>query len=169
MSDFELNGFYNNLIKKESKTLKLEMAKSFKDIADKLNDLTRPVIDHLLLCLLFSDQLPNAIDHWKGEIYSLINTVPKDKSTNKQPSFNKLKKNCIESWSDIIESCIPSYIEHLAHKENLNVPDNYNIYNIAQLLIAYFEWLYQNLSKYPTVSDTDVFKEVDKLIAEYKN
>ena len=101
MSDFELNGFYNNLIKKESKTLKLEMAKSFKDIADKLNDLTRPVIDHLLLCLLFSDQLPNAIDHWKGEIYSLINTVPKDKSTNNKKGsklFFEFDKTKVEEY-----------------------------------------------------------------------
>ena len=155
---------YNDILN-ESKQNLTEMAEKLSKIIDNLNNLTQPVINHLILCLLFSDN--QNINHWKKEVYNFIYKLPKDSRTNKYPKFNTLKKFAIDNWADTLDNNLNVYIDNIVEDENLIKPNNIDNNKLASLILAYFIWLYQNLSEFGIMQRSDVYNYINNLIKEY--
>lgn len=146
----------------------LEMAYPLKDIYRKIDDKIDIVNKHLILCFVFSKVSKDTLSHWKAEVFNNIHRMWRIKGSNKLPSFNQLKTNCINTWSDTLKNSLPNEIESLSAIENLPAP-NYNIDKLYNCIISYFEWLFTRLSEVESVNFLEISEQIDKLISEYNN
>jgi hypothetical protein len=145
----------------------LEMAYGLKDIYRKIDDKIEIVIQHLILCIVFTEVSPITINHWKAEVYNNIHRMWKVKGNNKLPTYNQLKTNCIDTWSDSLLNSLDNEIKSLSKIENLNV-SNYDVNKLYNCIISYFEWLFTELSQSESVSSNQVFDEIEELKEIYK-
>lgn len=144
----------------------LEMAYPIKDIYRKIDDKIEIVIQHLILCIIFSNVTPTTLEHWKSEVYNNIHRMWKIKGSNKLPTYKQLETNCINTWSDTLLSSLDSEIKYLCKVENINIY-KYNTHKLYDCIIMYFKWIFTELSNKEFIEYTDVFNKIDDLINIY--
>lgn len=149
-----------------NESMLLEMAYPLKDIYRKIDDKIDIVNKHLILCFVFSKSSKETLEHWKAEVFNNMHRTWKIKGTNKLPTFNQLKTNCIDTWLDTFENSLPNEIESLSQIENLPTP-NYNTRKLYECVKIYYEWLFTELSKQESINFTQISNKIDELIKEY--
>ena len=148
----------------EKLSIKLEMAYPLKDIYRKIDDKCEKIIEHLILCLVFSQEADITVKHWEGEIYNLLNHTYKIQRRNKFPTYKQLCANCFR-WEDVLYDNLANTINGLSNIKDLTIPQ-YNIDNLYNAIINYFKWLYNEFSIKGNVTDIEVFEKIDNLIKE---
>ncbi len=66
----------------------LALSRYNKDIFSKLADSSENVIDHLIKIVLWPNMQEQ--NHWKKEVWNLIRSVPKLKSSNRFPTYSQI-------------------------------------------------------------------------------
>lgn len=130
------------------------MSQSRKDVAAELEQLTRPLVQHLIKLWLYPSS-PSA-NHWKQEVYNLLHNVSRLRGTNKFPTSSFIMKNTI----DVNSSSIPIWVEI--------IQDDYDKVecSISELVIAvkeYYAWLAKKLSQQGEVSRTAIYNKLSEL------
>lgn len=156
------------LLKLLNENILFEMTYPLKDIYRKIDDKIEITIKHLILCFMFSNVSKDTLKHWKAEVYNNIHRSWKIKGSNKLPSFNQLKTNCINTWSDTLKQSLPKEIESLSNIEELQTP-KYNVDKLYSVIISYFIWLFTELSKEESINYTQVSNKINELIKEYNS
>ena len=131
------------------------LAKTKSDIEAYLDDATRPIILHLIKLYFYNDS--EDLKHWRQEVYSFLNSVPRLKSKKKFPSKDFILNNTIN-----LE--LP-YLNHLIYiiESEYGKPQEANIDGLKSNIIEYFVWLATELSKTGIVGRVDVYRKLDEL------
>lgn len=131
-----------------------------KDLADDLQDVTIPIIQHLLKLYLF----PNAEEkmHWRREVAKLLRGVPKLKAKHKRPSANFIFENTYLMFSYRIKE----FVDDVIADEYTLTPDNYKFQNIdwaVNIIEEYFDWLSNQLSTYGVITLPTIYSKLEEL------
>ena len=132
------------------------MAYDKQTIMNDLMNKSQPLTDHLIKLYLFPSTEYAA--HWRHEVWSFLNRIPKMKSTGKLPS------------KDLIYSGISGYLDtsdnlmYLMMSEyDSSVPERTDIDELEAILADYFDWVSTKLSKDGVVVSKEVYKKLDEL------
>ena len=130
------------------------MSQSRKDVAAELEQITRPLVQHLIKLWLYPNS--SSANHWKQEIYNLLHNVSRLRGTNKFPTSSFILKNTI----DVNSSSIPIWVEI--------IQDDYDKVECStpELVIAvkeYYAWLANKLSQQGEVSRTAIYNKLSEL------
>ena len=133
------------------------MALPKKEVAARLDEVTRPLTQHLIKIMLWPGSRDAA--HWRQEIYNFLHNVSKIKGTNKFPSANFIYKHTIGSNTDLIsvwhDHIVDDYIAQ--HGSSRWGFDEYAIQD-------YFRWLAGRLSEVGEVSRREVYAAIDEYL-----
>lgn len=141
-----------------------EFADSKREIERHLNDVTEPIIEHLLK-LYF---MPNheSRNHWCTEIYSFLNRIKKLSGKNKRPTKAQILSWTYNKWSDVLEDkgFIDSEIESIEELYNVTIPKS-NIYykQFNTVCYDYFNWIATELSDKGYISFPSIRNKLNEL------
>lgn len=135
----------------------LAFSKNKIDVAADLEETTRPIIEHLMKLRLFSTN--KSCNHWRKEISSFLNKVPRLKQNNKFPSKEFILMNTIDMNNDSVENCLTVILEDYS---DLDIqPFDYD--DLVNDIYSYFDWLSQELSTKGQVSMTSIQNKLKEL------
>ena len=135
-----------------------ELARGKAEITNKIDTISDEIIEHLILCLLYSDN--EKVKLWKKEIHSLLYKIEKIKGSNKYPSYKKLRKWWFAGFEDTLMDNLDVRIDRIMYEFG---QVKYNQDKIYKAIISYFEWLLQNLSERGSVYLNEVSFKIDEL------
>jgi len=125
-------------------------------IEDRLASLAEPVTDHLIKLYLFSNS--EYRDHWRKEIWSFLNKVPKLRMNNKFPSSNFIFK-LISGYADMASQLMFATIDEYSEL----TPERFDSEELESILIEYFKWISSKLSQEGVVRSSEVYAKLDEL------
>lgn len=128
---------------------------------DQLSPLAGKLIEHLMKCFMFPDC--ESANHWKGEIYGFVHTVPKLTNTKKWPD-KKFLLDCL--WSTYQDAIDPWYYNLISDYSNYALNENSELDTVYRLCYAYIEWLCNKLSLDGRVSNSQCYDRINSLIEE---
>lgn len=136
------------------------MARNRKDVDNILTSYkTRELIEHLIRLAVFDS--PDNKNHWRTEVYSLLNAVPLMKH-NKRPPDKKFMFNAI--WSYYGDNLVNLTKSVFKQEPNEKVKQAQNTATDIEIKVkAYIDWLTTELSKTASVDKNDVYAELDAL------
>lgn len=128
-------------------------------VRDILISSSEKIIEHLIKILYY----PNSdnVDHWKIEVYSFLNRVPKLKGSNKWPS-KKFILSSISGYNDAIEAFTNPVIHKYGTPET-NIPDS----EIVKAIESYQDYLSSILSAQGYILDSDIYSKIDDIVSKY--
>ena len=134
------------------------MALPKKEIVARLEEVTRPLAQHLIKTLLWPESEYAA--HWRQEIYNFLHNVSKLKGSNKFPSAEFIYRHTIGCNTDlisvwyqhIVEDYAASYGEPRCGFDECSVTD-------------YFRWIASELSTMGEVSRSAVYRTLTNLMS----
>lgn len=128
------------------------------EIAARLEENTRILMMHLIKLWMFPGA--SEVNHWRNEVYSFLNQVPRLKGVNKFPSsefiFNSTfvpNESCID---DLYEDVYDDYTDN-------HTLDRTNCDAMHQVIEDYYIWISDILSKRGVVSHKKVLQELEIL------
>lgn len=134
-----------------------ELAKKQKEIIDYLTNGERDKwVTHLMKIQIF-DSDERLIDHWKHEIYSLFNNIPKLKNNNKFPSKDFIFKILWEHYGDRLFTFIDIAQDD---EPNERLKSQLNFTQITLNTKNYFEWIANKLSTQGKISSMEVYNKL---------
>lgn len=142
-----------------------ELADSKQQIRNDIVHEENNIIEHLLKCFLYKNSTGD-YNHWKKEIYSFLNRIPKLRGSNKFPSHNILKKFTIDRFGDVLKDWIPHDIRAMVVDGYPKIED-YNIEELYNAIIDYYEWLIKELSSNGKVENIQVYNKIDELTNKF--
>lgn len=131
-------------------------------IEDMLVNKSPEIVEHLIKIYLYPDDVNT--NHWKDEIYSFINRVPKIKFNNKFPSSKFIYEKTYGVWWDTIPNMIKKVVSEYG-----DYHINYNIGDILDFCSRYFNWLSRELSSNGLILKKNVYSTIDELLVDYEN
>lgn len=132
------------------------MSEAQSKVYDKLTSHSEELVKHIMKLILFP---LGPAAHWKGEIYSFVNSCPKLKGKNKLPS-SKFIFNCLSVSNDILVNLMRQV---LADESELS-PSNISPSVLLQAAETYERWLADMLAQYGAVTRNEVYAELDSII-----
>ena len=128
------------------------------EIAARLEENTRILMKHLVKLWMFPEA--SEVDHWRKEVYSFLNQVPRLKGVNKFPSgefiFNSTfvpNESCID---DLYEDVYDDYTDnHTLVRTNCDA--------MHQVIEDYYIWISDVLSRRGLVSYKKVSQKLEEL------
>lgn len=134
-----------------------EFARKQKDIINYLTNGERDKwLTHLMKIQIFNSD-KGLINHWKHEVYSLFNNIPKSRVNNKFPNKDFIFNTLWEHYGDRIFTFIDIAQDD---EPNEKLKSQLNFTQITLNTKNYFEWIATKLSTQGKVSSTEVY---DKL------
>lgn len=126
------------------------------DVFSKLADKSETLIDHLIKVFLY----PNAfeVSHWKQEVWTTLNRVPKLKSNNKFPTYQQIMKSIWNSYEDIIPNLVDLWISEINE-----IPMKLSYENIHSAIHQYMNWAAYELSTKGIVTSKSVYKIIESI------
>lgn len=135
------------------------MSHSKKEVKDKILSVSDVLAEHLVKVSLMPDS--SNVSHWKDEIYSFLNRVPKLKGSNKYPSYNSLIR-CISSDNDILDNIIWQVCSDYSLDNDIC-----NVASAFTVVAEYQDWLAKHLSNTGAVTRKMVHLFLDKEIKKF--
>ena len=129
---------------------------SKKDILSRIDDVARPILEHLAKIYLMSDS--GSFNHWVSEIYGFLNKCSKLKGRNRYPS----KKDLLQILYYNEVPYLKYTFEGIRKDYNTMYQGNYNQYQI--ICFQYLDWLSDMLSKYGRVYFSDVQDKIVEVL-----
>ena len=135
----------------------LAFSKNKIDVAADLEEMTRPIIEHLMKLRLF----PNTqyCNHWRNEIAGFLFSVPRLKQNNKFPSKEFILNNTIDMNNDSVDNCLDVVQKEYSSLEIQ--PFDYD--ELINDIYSYFDWLAEELSSKGRVAKTDIVSKLEEL------
>ena len=138
------------------KRLIFGMAKSKKDTFSKLESKTPELMDTLIKLYLYPDHESKL--HWRQEVSSFINMVPKLKGSNAFPKSEDIIKNTWKVWSDCLLDWIDPIMEDYGYSDKSS--NKKELYDNCK---SYFEWLGKELSSRGKLSNKSIYEKLESL------
>ena len=127
----------------------VEFAYDRRKIEDILVNKSPEILEHLIKIYFYPGN--DNTNHWKDEIYSFINRVPKIK-------FN----NTFGVWGDTIPNIVDKVLDEYGDSNR-----EYNMSDCLDFCSRYFTWLSNELSSKGLISKKDVYEIIDNLLHDY--
>lgn len=127
------------------------------ELASKIDDQTRPLMETLICLYIFPDNENR--NHWRGEVWSLLNKMDLLKGKNKLPSKQFILDN---SW-ELNKKYLDDRIKYVIDKEDSYEPAEFGKVSLRCTLEEYFDWLADKLSRQTYVSKQEVYSLLDEL------
>lgn len=125
-------------------------------VMNKLIDISSSLTDHLIKLYLFpTSQYTN---HWRQEIFSFVNSIPKLKSTKRYPSSDFI----FEHLSSYLDQCAEG-IEFWINEYGSLVPERVDPIEAENLITEYIKWLASKLSENGRVSASEIYAKLTEL------
>lgn len=131
------------------------MSQNLKDIRRKLDGASLQVASHIIKLCMY----PNSTEsnHWKQEVWAILFSVPKRSGTNKFPGKQFILDSTLGIWGDTLDNIVDA---HKGYEENQSaMPDT----AIIHVVILYFRWLADELSKNGKVRPQPVYDKLKEL------
>lgn len=140
-----------------------EMAENRKAIKDRLISYkTKEMIEHLIRLIIFDS--PNNRNHWRGEVYGLLNDIPLMKHNKRPPDKNFIFQTIWDYYGDRLDYLTESVLRQ-EPKEKLK--ENKKISDFADEIITkvkdYILWLSKQLSIKTELSKDEVYNKLEEL------
>lgn len=132
------------------------MSDDLKSIRDKIRDQTDQLVEHLIKLALFPEC--DSIDHWRAEVYSFLNKVPRIKGKNSWPKY-KLIREPLSIYEDMVDELV----DHVKKDYKNLSPVPINPIKLQNMITAYNNWLASELSQRGRVDSDDVFAKLEEL------
>lgn len=135
----------------------LAMSKNQMKLASDLEDVTRPIVEHLIKLRLY----PNTefVTHWRSEIASFLCEVPVFKHNKHLPSAEFIVNNTIGVDYMLIRNLISVVISNM---DSL-IPAPFDYDELVDDIVRYFKWLATNLSKTGKIARNTIFEMLKNL------
>ena len=132
------------------------MAYDKQSIQNSLESVASSLTDHLIKVYLF----PNSeyADHWKQEIWHILNRVPKMKQNNKFPDA-KFIFNCISGYADMAYNLMQLW---MSEYDSIN-PERVDPEEAERWIVEYFGWLSEKLSEQGSITSHEVYNELERI------
>ena len=131
-------------------------AESKSQLRSDLRSVTKEVINHLIKIFLY----PNAKEqrHWKQEVATFFNDMPKLKNSKKYPKADFLYENTWDVFKETTDNRIANIIDTMTEDP---IETSYeDVYNAIQ---TYFLWICGELSKYGIVRNNDIYQKIEDI------
>lgn len=131
------------------------MSEAQSEVYRKITDKTPLIVEHFVKLCMYPDS--RDCNHWKQEIYSFLNTVPKLRNTKKYPKSSLIMK-ALTIYNDSIEG----FIRRVTKKygtDNVSMLSGTDIENRLRL---YQTWLADVLSSEGFAEDDEIYAMLDK-------
>ena len=139
-----------------------EMADSKSRISSQLCNNRKSYLEHLIKLYLWKNS--EYANHWKSEIYSFYNDIPKLRTTNKYPNSDFIYQAIFGYCEDSISDSIDDKIEFILYKENNLNKLEYDKSDIIKFIKDYSIWLSSNLSSKGHISFRDAYTKMNELL-----
>ena len=133
------------------------MADTRKAVERELKSCGRQIVVHLTKLMIYPEA--QQANHWKQEIYSFLNNVPKLKGSKKYPSKSFIF-NAISVYVDTIDSIKWQLQYDESDLTQLDIDDAV----IEKKATRYLDWLATELSQKGAVQSVQVYNMLDKII-----
>jgi len=127
----------------------------------RISDRADVLLDHLIKTLLFPHALE--VNHWKQEIFSFVNDVPKLRNNKKFPR-KKLILQALSIYNDAVEA----HVERVVLDEHDLNPVTTDAAYVLICVEEYQNWLASELSERGYVRSADVYRKIDEIIERSK-
>ena len=111
---------------------------------------------HLIKLYLFNNSVYAA--HWRNEVYSFLNNIPKFKHNKKLPSAKFIYEN-ISGYLDECEDIMHVILEEY----NSFTPCRFDSKELYRCIDRYFLWISDYLSQHVAVTSHEVYTQLKKL------
>ena len=138
----------------------VEFAYDRRKIEDILVNKSPEILEHLIKIYFYPGN--DSINHWKDEIYSFINRVPKVKFNNKFPSSKFIYDKTYGVWWDTIPNIVDKVLDEYGDSNR-----DSNMSDCLDFCSRYFTWLSNELSSKGLISKKDVYEIIDNLLHDY--
>lgn len=155
-----------NFFKEQNRDLLYEMAYDKRRISQIIGDRTDEVIQHLILCFIYRDLYEDTINHWTTEIYSMLNRSYKYTKTKSYPTVEQLNKWCLVPLKDTIKDRINSTANSYKVLKKYKTIPEFNKDLIYNLILEYFQWLFNKFEINGNVELEEVRNEINYLITK---
>lgn len=157
------------IIEELQKQLLIEMAKSKQKLNDDLIDLLPIIIEHLILIMLYPNNIE--LDHWKGEIKGNSSKYSMLKHNKKYPTKNDLT-DYLQEANETVNNQLEWYIGEAYRKEaNLDYIFKLNEINLnlmKKLILNYINYVCENInSKTGLVDENLIYNKLNEIINIY--
>lgn len=140
-----------------SKTYKIYASKNKNDLKAKIEDIVKPLIQHLIKYYCFSDE--ELRNKWVSEIYGFYNFAPKLKNTKKFPDENFLFHAFWDDNQDFYDRFYHGVISDVKFDYGNN--PIHDLEKTKIFVIDYLHWLAEQLAKYGSVSKWEIKEYLD--------
>lgn len=140
-----------------------EMAENRKAVKDRLISYrTKEMIEHLIRLIIFNS--PKNKNHWRGEVYGLLNDIPLMKHNKKPPNRNFIFQTIWEYYGDRLDYLTESVLRQ-EPKEKLKTDKKISDFadEIYIKVKDYVFWLSKELSEKAVVTKQEVYNKLEEL------
>lgn len=101
-------------------------------------------------------------NHWKKEVWNLIRSVPKLKSSNRFPTYSQIRKQIWESYEDVIYEHICLWVDEIDEDP---IPFDYE--SVYHAIEEYMDWLASQLCDKGVVRSSETYAKIEEIRTKY--
>ena len=134
-----------------------------REIERKLSERTDEVIEHLGKCYLQPNH--SAINHWKQEIFRLINRIDKLKNGKKFPTAKQIYSWTYGKKQDLVTDIrwFSKFVNGICEDHSIEIdksPAEFMM-DFDSVCVEYFQWLANELSQSGILNRSEVYAELN--------